>query len=608
MIAVPLFLALMSPSLADQGYLRSEKARIVLAANQTAVTIQVSSFKKSRDAKQEAARLKSHGLDVKIKYESVKGKGMWYRVYVGRYENIRKARAVADALKAQGIISWSWVKPDFPAHTNAKAPKKTSVAPGPASAKAPEPKPEPSKSSAATPKRMIKKETSGGSPPAPLAKPVPPTVAGIPSTTEQPSKEKGATRQKAPAVMETSSEERKKPVSTGTFSFSSQTTFRSFQRDTTEGEDTAVFPLYEYMRMDYQDTEKGGLSVHAYGWVRSDLADSAYFEDATDGELLYGYLAYSKPYSDLHLTLGRRQIFAGVTNDTVDGVQFDAGLGGMLTATMFGGVTTASDETSADTTYGGRIAFHPKPAYELAVSYQNTDLEADPDQRAGVDLSINVSDWLTVQGLSGFNLESEGWHEHNYSAAFRFMDISLEPVYQYFSYKDYFGNNAPENSLYNFLQDSDEQVTIAGADLHYQGRFPFRLTGRYNLYSYKIRQEEAAYYAVLVGVDLPRGVQFGGEAGRMNGETDDNIYTLYRAYFYWIDPLKLGSSAFVSGDALFQFYDAPVFDRDDATNYSLSAGIRFFNDALEVKLTGAYSEDPYFDENLEGIVTFQINY
>lgn len=414
--------------------------------------------------------------------------------------------------------------------------------------------------------------------------------------------------QKAPAVREAPAKERKKPLLTGTFNISSQTIFRAFERDTTEGEDTAVLPLYEYLQMDYQDAEEGGWSVHAYGWVRSDLADGAYFEETSDGELLHGYLAYSKPYSDLHLTLGRKQIFAGVTNEIVDGLQFAAGLGGVLTATVFGGVTAASDETSADTTYGGRIAFHPKPAYELAVSYQNTELPSDPDQRAGVDLAVNWSDWLTVQGLSSFNLGSDDWREHNYSVALRYKDITLEPAYQYFSYRDYFGDSTREDNLFHFLQDSEEQVTIVGADLQYQGALPLRLTGRYQQYSYTIRQEAAAYYAVLIDVDLPGGSQLGGEAGRMDGESDDNIYTLYRVYVYWLNPFRLWRSAFVSGDALFQDYDAPVFGRDNATNYSLSSGIRFLDDALEVKLTGTYSQDPYFDENLEGILTFQINY
>jgi hypothetical protein len=602
------FFALIPSLQADQRNLHPRKASTVPAENQTTVTIQVSAFKKSYEAERDVARLKSHGLDAKNRKESVPGNGVWYRVYVGRFKKRSEARAVADSLKAQGIISWAWIKPDMSPHEKAKAKTQAAVASKASPAKAPKPDPKPPKSAAALPQQIIKKEASAKRRLAPLVKPVSPTTARNPSMSQQAHQDGGASDQKAPAVREVAAKERTKPLLPGTFNFSSQTTFRAFERDTGEGQDTLVLPLYEYMQLDYADTEQGGWSVHAYGWVRSDLADSAYFEEPSDGELLYGYLEYSKPYSDLHLTLGRKHIFAGVTNETVDGLQFAAGLGGMLTATVFGGATAASDETSADITYGGRIAFHPKPAYELAISYQNTDLDGDPDQRTGVDLSINAGDWVTVQGLSSFSPDSEDWREHNYSAALRYKDITLEPVYQYFSYQDYFGNSTEENSLFHFLQDTEEQVTIAGADVQYQGVLPLRLTGRYNQYTYNLRQEQAAYYAALIGVDLPEGSQLGGEAGRMDGETDDNIYTLYRVYFYWHNPFKLRRSAFISGDAIFQDYDAPVFGRDNATNYSLSGGIRFFHDALEVKLTGAYSQDPYFDENVEGLLTFQINY
>ena len=205
-------------------------------------------------------------------------------------------------------------------------------------------------------------------------------------------------------------------------------------------------------------------------------------------------------------------------------------------------------------------------------------------------------------------IETEDWREHNYAVALRFSDFTLEPVYQFFSYQDYFGNSTEEDNLFHFLRDSEEQVTIAGADLQYQGTLWLRLAGRYRQYTYDLREEEAAYYALLITLDLPEGSQLGGEAGRMDGETDDNIYSLYRAYFYWFDPFKVGRTSFISGDAIFQEYDAPVFGKDSATNYSLSGGIRFFDDALEVKLTGAYSEDPYFDDNLEGILTIQLNY
>ena len=71
-----------------------------MAANQTVVTIQVSAFKRSSEAEREAARLKSHSLDAKIKQESVPGKGVWYRVRVGAFENRGEAGKMLAKLKA----------------------------------------------------------------------------------------------------------------------------------------------------------------------------------------------------------------------------------------------------------------------------------------------------------------------------------------------------------------------------------------------------------------------------------------------------------------------------------------------------------------------------
>jgi hypothetical protein len=419
--------------------------------------------------------------------------------------------------------------------------------------------------------------------------------------------DQGAPPANAAALNGALAKERTKHHLPAQFNFSSQTTFRAFEGTTTEEADTTVLPLFEYLQLDYQEPEQGGWSVHGYGWVRADLADSTYFEEHSDGELLYGYLAYAKPYSAFHLSLGRKQIFAGVTNATVDGMQLDIGLNGALTAMLFGGVTTASDDDGSDPAYGGRLAFHPKPAYELGLSYRTIDADSGSDEKVGVDLSMNWSDRLTFHGLSGFNMESKDWHEHNYSASLRYNNFSMEPTYQYFSYRDYFGNGAETNHVFHFLEQSDEQVTITGADIQYEGSAALRLAGRYRRYSYTLRQETADYYGALAGMDLPGSSQLGGEIGRMDGETDTNIYTLYRLYFYWFNPFKRQRPAFISGDVIFQDYDAPVFGRDNATNYSLSTGMRFFQDVLEVKLTGAYSRDPYFDENFEGLLTLQIN-
>jgi hypothetical protein len=74
------------------------------------ITIQVVSLKNAEKAEQELARLESHGLDPFMRHEPVKDKGMWYRIYVGRFEKRDDATKFAQEIKDRGIISGFWVK------------------------------------------------------------------------------------------------------------------------------------------------------------------------------------------------------------------------------------------------------------------------------------------------------------------------------------------------------------------------------------------------------------------------------------------------------------------------------------------------------------------
>ncbi|MEJ2041470.1 MAG: hypothetical protein P8X55_21460, partial [Desulfosarcinaceae bacterium] len=198
-----------------------------------------------------------------------------------------------------------------------------------------------------------------------------------------------------------------------------------------------------------------------------------------------------------------------MTNQTVDGLSVGTGWKEIVSAGIFGGVAAGAETSGSAATFGGRLAVHPRPAYEMGISYENTDLEGDPDQKAGIDISFNQGGWLTLQGLSSYNMESNGWREHNYAAVLRYKDISLEPAYQLFSYKDYFGVGREQDNIFHFLKESDEQVIIAGGEIQYQASGPVRLGTRYNHYSYDLRREAAEYYAALLSVDFNGGSQLG---------------------------------------------------------------------------------------------------
>ena len=392
----------------------------------------------------------------------------------------------------------------------------------------------------------------------------------------------------------------------------SETIIRGFERSVAEDDEALVVPVYEYLGVDYGDTEQGGLSLHLYGWGRKDLASSDFFQDDPDAELLYGYVRYRKPYSAFTVNLGRQHIFAGVINQSVDGLQLGAEIGTYLSISAFGGLPVDYQDQeggSADATYGARMAHHLATRYEVGLSYQKTDADDElAEEKAGADLVLHLGPWLTINGLSSYNLESEDWREHNYSAQLLISHLSIEPSYQFFSYRDYFGKGTNRNNIFHFLRDDDESLSIAGTDVVWQGLGPVDVGLRGRQYDYDVRSESAMYMAGLLTLNTADGSQVGIEIGRMDGETIDNIYNLYRGFFYWQKPFKMAATGFISGDALYIAYDASVFGEDKSVQYSVSAGRKFLKDRLETKLSGIYSQDPYFDSDVGGLVTLQIQY
>lgn len=95
---------------ADTNSLTGSANTVINNTNETVITIQVSSFRRMKGAAQAVSTLKRHGVEAFSRYEAVSGKGMWHRVYIGRFGTRQDAKKMASKLKAQGIISTYWIK------------------------------------------------------------------------------------------------------------------------------------------------------------------------------------------------------------------------------------------------------------------------------------------------------------------------------------------------------------------------------------------------------------------------------------------------------------------------------------------------------------------
>lgn len=390
------------------------------------------------------------------------------------------------------------------------------------------------------------------------------------------------------------------------FQLKSDTLFRLFERDAAGQEERWAAPAYEYLQVDIGAASEPGLSFHAYGWGRLDLADDDFFEDDTAGELLYGYLEYRAKAASFNARLGRQYVFEGVANEAVDGLRLSSDLGRYFSASLYAGQPVSLDSEngrSGDSIYGGRLGHRLAGWYDVGVSYKEIDNDSDlAEKMLGIDLGLYLPHGISVHGLSSRNLETDGWGEHAYEVRFKLAGIDLRPYYQQFRYEDQFGTGANGAAPFRFLAATGEKVTVAGVDATWRGD-AWDLGARARHSDYDRRDEETQYYAVLATWYAAGRCSLGGEAGVMNGDADQDDYVLLRAYAYW-DRLPQGLPlSFLTGEVVWVRYREDIYNEDTSLFLSLGAGRRFLDDALEVKLSGDYSRDPYFDHDVRGMLT-----
>lgn len=385
----------------------------------------------------------------------------------------------------------------------------------------------------------------------------------------------------------------------------SDTIFRFLQRDTLTTRDARVLPLYEYLQADFGRGNARGLSLHLYGWGRADLGNSDFYQEDATGQLLYGYLEYSRPFSNFNLRLGRQYVIAGLANDSIDGLSLFTDLGPYFALSLYGGLPVALDTAagrSGDSIYGGRLAHHFGTRYEVGLSYRKVENDSQvQDQKAAIDLALALPGGVNLSGRSSYNLESDGFGEHFYEARFAIAELYFRPFFEKCDYRDYFAPGSETPSPFDLLSHSNEALTDYGTEVTWRKFSDWELGVKVKFYNYDVNNDSAAYYAGLATWHGENLTQVGGELGNMSGDAAANKYLLGRLFFYWDQPSGL-PLAFLSGDVVYARYDRTIFGQDSSLFASLGAGQRFFEQRLELKISGDYSSDPNFDNDWRGML------
>lgn len=387
---------------------------------------------------------------------------------------------------------------------------------------------------------------------------------------------------------------------------SSETLLRVFERDTVEKEDADVIPGYEYLQLDFGSLRTKGLSLHLYGWGRADFGDGSFYEEETAGELLYGYLEYVRPFSNLELRLGRQYIFEGVADESVDGLRVSTDLGRYFGLSLYGGFPVSLDATDGrggDSIWGGRISHRLGTRYQIGFSYKVIDNDDDQaEEMAAVDLSLALPWGVSLHGFSSHNLDTEGWAEHSWELRFHLADLHFRPFFQRFQYEDYFTTGANSARPFRILAATGETLTVFGGDLFWHLSDVWDLGLKAKFHDLEERGESSESYSALLtwhGADL---TQIGGEVGFLAGDAAQNDYWLARAFFFQDKVPGLLPRGFLTGDVVWTLYDEEISGEEFSFFASVGAGSRFLDEALVVKLSGDYSSDPNVDEDLRGML------
>ena len=387
--------------------------------------------------------------------------------------------------------------------------------------------------------------------------------------------------------------------------FTSDTMVRGYERDKTTKSSILVAPVYEYLQVDYGALSEAGLSLHANGWGRTDAGDRDFFVENDTGELLYGYIEYTTESYNFSTRLGRQYVFEGPASESIDGIRIQGEIS-VFSFSGFAGLPVALDEdngNSGDEAYGSTLRYSWHDFNKIGLSYKHVISDSNRDEEAvGVEVFLTLPKVVDLTVMSTRNLVSDDWGEHFVEARFGHNEIDFRPYFQQFQYDDYFSTDDNSANPFRYLAGTDEELTIFAADLSNLGNFGWEYGAKVKYYDYSNLDGNSLYLSALATWHGKKMTQAGAEIGAMDGDQPQSEYLIYRLYAYWESGPAFNYPGFLSADLVFVDYQEEIQNEGSSLFASIGGGWYLLDDALELKVSGDYSSDPFFDDDLQGMV------
>ncbi|MCM2250018.1 MAG: hypothetical protein NDI58_05570 [Geothrix sp.] len=289
------------------------------------------------------------------------------------------------------------------------------------------------------------------------------------------------------------------------------TTMAQMWKQETPGFDKSTYtPATQYLGIDATKLGTDKLSLHLFGWGRTDLSDPSTLDGSKSGGYLsFGYLQYRFDQANAEIKAGRFAINQGAGFEQVDGVSARTDLKGGFAVSAFGGrpvyyktvdPRNQDDyEFQRDFIFGARLSWRMPKVGELGVSYLQDGTKAAKDldipspvdytrKQLGVDIRIAPASVFDLRGRTLFDMAQHEDQplgeekrsriaEHDYTATVKLgsqVSVSGNVVERNF-YAYYAGTNLP--SL--FRQDEKGKFKAWGGKVAWQASDAFQLVADY---------------------------------------------------------------------------------------------------------------------------------
>lgn len=208
----------------------------------------------------------------------------------------------------------------------------------------------------------------------------------------------------------------------------STTMAQAWKSETPGFDKNSYMPATEFLGIDATKLGTDALSLHLYGWGRTDLSDASWTGDKKSaGDLTYGYLQYHFDQANAEIKAGRFMVTQSGTNEMVDGVSARADLRGGFNISAFAGMpvlyTSLTGDARTDYAYqrnfifGTRLGLRLNKLGEVGVSFLQDGTTAAKDlnvpstvdytrKQMGFDLHLVPVARVDFSGRTLFDLAS----------------------------------------------------------------------------------------------------------------------------------------------------------------------------------------------------------